>query len=101
MSTAYTIVIGKDRYENSVLIASLTPLDYWFHVEHLPSPHLVLRFSEKVDKKVFRKAANLLKQNSKYKSEKNLSVMYARGDRVRPGSNPGEALVEEYGTIKV
>jgi predicted ribosome quality control (RQC) complex YloA/Tae2 family protein len=97
----YTIIIGKDRYENSLLIESLTPLDYWFHVEHLPSPHLILRFSEKVDKKVFKKAANLLKQHSKYKSEKNLSIMYARGDKVKPGSVPGEAIVEEYGVIRV
>lgn len=97
----YTIIIGKDKYENTELINSLTPLDYWFHVEHMPSPHLILRFKEKVDKKVFRKAANILKQNSKYKSEKNLSIMYARGDRVKSGDAPGEAIVSEYGTIKV
>lgn len=97
----YTIIIGKDKYENSALISSLTLRDYWFHVERLPSPHLVLRFSDKVDKSVFRKAANLLKQASKYKSDKNLSIMYARGDKVKPGSVPGEAVVEEYSTIKV
>ncbi len=100
-SEDYTIIIGKDKHHNSELIASLTPLDYWFHVEHMPSPHLIIRFSQKVDKKVFRKAANTLKQNSKYKSEKNLSIMYARGDRVKQGSSPGEAIVEEYSTIKV
>ncbi|MBZ3884588.1 Coiled-coil domain-containing protein 25 [Sciurus carolinensis] len=68
-SSAYTIYMGKDKYENEDLIKYGWPEDIWFHVDKLSSAHVYLRLHkgvkiEDIPKEVLMDCAHLVKVNS-------------------------------------
>ncbi|EHH51602.1 hypothetical protein EGM_11012, partial [Macaca fascicularis] len=68
-SSAYTIYMGKDKYENEDLIKHGWPEDIWFHVDKLSSAHVYLRLHkgeniEDIPKEVLMDCAHLVKANS-------------------------------------
>ncbi|ELW71334.1 Coiled-coil domain-containing protein 25 [Tupaia chinensis] len=67
-SSAYTIYMGKDKYENEDLIKYGWPEDTWFHVDKLSSAHVYLRLhtGEKIEgiPEVLMDCAHLVKANS-------------------------------------
>ncbi|XP_004682480.1 PREDICTED: coiled-coil domain-containing protein 25 [Condylura cristata] len=68
-SSAYTIYMGKDKYENEDLIKHGWPEDIWFHVDKLSSAHVYLRLHkgekiEDIPKDVLMDCAHLVKANS-------------------------------------
>nr|XP_014698796.2 coiled-coil domain-containing protein 25 isoform X5 [Equus asinus] len=68
-SSAYTIYMGKDKYENEDLIKYGWPEDIWFHVDRLSSAHVYLRLHkgetiEDIPKEVLMDCAHLVKANS-------------------------------------
>ncbi|XP_036169108.1 coiled-coil domain-containing protein 25 isoform X5 [Myotis myotis] len=68
-SSAYTIYMGKDKYENEDLIKYGWPEDIWFHVDKLSSAHVYLRLHkgeniEDIPKDVLMDCAQLVKANS-------------------------------------
>ncbi|XP_059782825.1 coiled-coil domain-containing protein 25 isoform X3 [Balaenoptera ricei] len=68
-SSAYTIYMGKDKYENEDLIKYGWPEDIWFHVDKLSSAHVYLRLHkgekiEDIPKEVLMDCAHLVKANS-------------------------------------
>uniref|UniRef100_A0A2K5YTM8 Coiled-coil domain-containing protein 25 n=1 Tax=Mandrillus leucophaeus TaxID=9568 RepID=A0A2K5YTM8_MANLE len=67
-SSAYTIYMGKDKYENEDLIKHGWPEDIWFHVDKLSSAHVYLRLHkgenvEDIPKEVLMDCAHLVKAN--------------------------------------
>ena len=69
----YTIFIGKNKNENDQLITAANPDDFWIHLSDFPSGHAIIKGKKsKIPRKVLKRACILIKQNSKYKSEKNL-----------------------------
>lgn len=77
-----TFTIGGNAQENSDIIDAAGPDDIWFHLDSLPSEHVVASIPEGLDKKQILKIATqgavLCKQYSKYASTKNLSIIYTR-----------------------
>uniref|UniRef100_A0A8P0NK34 Coiled-coil domain-containing protein 25 n=2 Tax=Canis lupus TaxID=9612 RepID=A0A8P0NK34_CANLF len=68
-SSAYTIYMGKDKYENEDLIKRGWPEDIWFHVDKLSLAHVYLRLHkrekiEDIPKEVLMDCAHLVKANS-------------------------------------
>ncbi|XP_053434558.1 coiled-coil domain-containing protein 25 isoform X1 [Nycticebus coucang] len=68
-SSAYTVYMGKDKYENEDLIKYGWPEDIWFHVDKLSSAHVYLRLHkgesiEDIPKEVLMDCAHLVKANS-------------------------------------
>uniref|UniRef100_G1SY65 Coiled-coil domain-containing protein 25 n=2 Tax=Oryctolagus cuniculus TaxID=9986 RepID=G1SY65_RABIT len=68
-SSAYTVYMGKDKYENEDLIKYGWPEDIWFHVDKLSSGHVYLRLHkgekiEDIPKEVLMDCAHLVKANS-------------------------------------
>eukprot|EP01052_Picozoa_sp_SAG31_P086258 SAG31_NODE_46888_length_252_cov_1.013072_1_plen_53_part_01 len=39
----HTILVGQSAYENEQLVAQASPQDLWFHLEQLPSCHVILQ----------------------------------------------------------
>lgn len=84
IKTDIVFKIGGNAQENSDLIDSSQPDDIWFHVDNLPSEHVVATIStdKKLDKKqlskIITQGAVLCKQYSKYASQKNLPIVYTR-----------------------
>ena len=76
--------IGGNAQENSDLIDASQPDDIWFHVDNLPSEHVVASVptDKKLDKKqlakIITQGAVLCKQYSKYASQKNLPIIYTK-----------------------
>uniref|UniRef100_A0ACB8G9D2 Coiled-coil domain-containing protein 25 n=1 Tax=Sphaerodactylus townsendi TaxID=933632 RepID=A0ACB8G9D2_9SAUR len=67
--SAYTIYMGKDKYENEDLIKYGWPEDVWFHVDKLSSAHVYLRLHkgqtmDDIPKEVLIDCAHLVKANS-------------------------------------
>ncbi|NP_001080284.1 coiled-coil domain containing 25 L homeolog isoform X1 [Xenopus laevis] len=82
ISPAYTIYMGKDKYENEDLIKYGWPEDIWFHVDKLSSAHVYLRLQkgqtiEDIPKEVLLDCVQLVKANSIQGCKmNNLNVVY-------------------------
>lgn len=75
--------IGQNAAENFEIIDNSEEHDLWFHIESAPSCHVVVSLeNHKYDKKQLHKiavqGAILCKQYSRYKSDKNICVVYCR-----------------------
>jgi hypothetical protein len=77
-------IIGCNAQENFDLIDASEPHDVWFHVEGLPSEHVVaclptdIPLDKKQLGKIVKQGAVLCKQFSKYASQKKLPIVYTQ-----------------------
>jgi hypothetical protein len=67
--TTYELYMGRDKYENELLIRWAWPEDHWFHADKLSSAHVYLRLPrggqiEDVPAQVIMDCAQLTKANS-------------------------------------
>jgi len=73
-------LIGKNEKDNFNIIDMSGPNDLWFHLSDYPSCHVIAKLPENIHKEnlkyIIKKGAILCKQNSKYKSEKDISIIY-------------------------
>uniref|UniRef100_H3C503 Coiled-coil domain-containing protein 25 n=1 Tax=Tetraodon nigroviridis TaxID=99883 RepID=H3C503_TETNG len=82
LDPAYTIYMGKDKYENEDLIKYGWPEDIWFHVDKLSSAHVYLRLPKgqtinDIPPEVLIDCAQLVKNNSIQGCKmNNISVVY-------------------------
>uniref|UniRef100_A0A6C0JKA8 NFACT RNA-binding domain-containing protein n=1 Tax=viral metagenome TaxID=1070528 RepID=A0A6C0JKA8_9ZZZZ len=82
----YDIVfkIGENSQDNFDMIDDSLPDDIWFHVNNLPSAHIIasLPLGKKLDKKqlskIITQGAVICKQYSRYASQKNLKIVYTK-----------------------
>jgi predicted ribosome quality control (RQC) complex YloA/Tae2 family protein len=89
--------IGENAEDNENIIINANEEDLWFHVSENPSPHvLAIIHNNCYDRKSLRyiaiQAALLCKQYSKYKSEKNVKIIYTKIKNV--------ILTDKLGTVK-
>lgn len=98
-----TYHIGTSAQDNFDLIDSSSPQDFWFHVEGLPSCHVVAVIPEKLDKKqihtIVKRGALICKQNSKYVSQKNLPIIYTKIENVQKTNIIGSVITTNTKTI--
>ena len=91
--TAYRI--GKTAMENTMLILQSDQHDVWFHVNGLPSAHLVYFNSQNDTLKNLRKnniiyqMALELKKSTKYKKIPNIEIIYAHVKDITTSTKPG------------
>ena len=100
-----TYNIGVSAQDNFDLIDASNPQDIWFHVQDLPSCHVVavMPENEKIDKKkkrsIIKHGAVLCKQYSKYASYKNLPIIYTKIENVQKTNIPGSVTTTDAKTI--
>ena len=100
-----TYHIGVSAQDNFDLIDASSPQDIWFHVECLPSCHIVavMQENEKLDKKkmqtIIKRGALICKQNSKYVSQKNLPIIYTKIENVQKTGTTGSVFTTNTKTI--
>jgi len=87
--------IGESADENTKLVKESKQTDLWFHLHGTPSPHGILRFEEgdMSQKASILKAASLIKENSKMKGFKRVSVIYLPLKNVRTTRVPGRVIL--------
>jgi predicted ribosome quality control (RQC) complex YloA/Tae2 family protein len=97
----YEMLIGEDRFDNWLLLDDSVASDVWFHIEGLPSAHVILKSSGgRVHRKVIKRAAYLCKINSNARRLSRCVVIYTPVSNVIKGSVPG-SVVTGFGVKRV
>jgi predicted ribosome quality control (RQC) complex YloA/Tae2 family protein len=97
--------IGTNAKENIEIVDQASPNDLWFHVDGLPSEHVVLSIPEglSIDRKqrlkIAKQGAVLCKQHSKYASHKNLAIVYTEIQYVTKTDVMGQVKITQSKTI--
>jgi predicted ribosome quality control (RQC) complex YloA/Tae2 family protein len=85
----YTILIGQNAKENSLIIKESEPDDIWFHFNDISSSHIILQSNgDSIPKRYLFQVAKLLWD---YKSNvpKNQKVIYTQIKNVKLTKTPG------------
>lgn len=95
------ILVGQNRNENDQLVAQSQQTDLWFHLKDLPSCHVILECDKdnEATKEMINYAAQLVKENTKYKNYKKITVEYTEIKNVYRTKTPG--LVTIKGKIDI
>ena len=100
-----TYHIGVSAQDNFDLIDASSPQDIWFHVQDLPSCHVVavMPENEKLDKNKMRalvkQGAVICKKHSNYASHKNLPIVYTKIENVQKTDTIGSVVTSNTKTI--
>jgi predicted ribosome quality control (RQC) complex YloA/Tae2 family protein len=74
--------IGRNAKDNFDIIDSSNINDLWFHVDNLPSAHIISSIPENINKKelkyIIKNGAMLCKQHSKFNQIKDLNIVYTK-----------------------
>lgn len=105
INQSITFLIGKTAQDNFDVIDASAPEDLWFHVNGLPSCHVVAKIPEDMDRKdirsVIKRGAILCKQHSKYKASDKLEVIYTRIKNIQKTDTPGTVITSIVSTITI
>lgn len=99
--------VGKNSQNNFDIIDAASPNDLWFHIEGESSCHVIasLPLEIKLDKKQLRQivtqGAVLCKSKSRYKSNKNVSIIYTKVENVTKCYPIGTVIAENTKTIVI
>ena len=94
----YTIRLGKNAKENDTLVNEASPEDYWLHLSQYPSGHAVVSnpLKGRVPVKVLKRAACLVKQHSKYASNKKLECDVTKIKYVASTNCRGRVTISKF-----
>jgi predicted ribosome quality control (RQC) complex YloA/Tae2 family protein len=105
INTNIEFKVGQSAKENFDLIDESNPYDIWFHISERSSCHVVVtipegsNYDKKTLKKIIVQGAIICKQFSRYKSEKDISIIYTTINNVIKTEIVGTVSVEEYKKI--
>jgi predicted ribosome quality control (RQC) complex YloA/Tae2 family protein len=100
----YTIIIGKNKNENWEIIDDSCESDIWFHISELPSCHVILKNTEKINsipRTVIKRCAYLCKINSSAKTISKCDVIFATISNVKKTNIVGQVSVKESKIVSV
>ena len=93
----YSFRVGRNQRENWALIDAAAPGDVWFHLEGVPSGHVILGAVDNIatlPRQVLKHGAVLCKQKTnKYKSVAKCPVIYTTVSKLTKGQQVGSVLV--------
>lgn len=89
------IKIGENAKDNDQVIMSSNQTDIWFHLDSLPSCHVVIVCNKKnpVTNKMINYCSQLCKENTKYKNQK-VKVKYTEIKNVKRTETPGKVILK-------
>ena len=101
--TTYTITIGKNAMDNWNIIDKAKSDDLWFHLENIPSSHVIIHMCDKkiISKDLIYKAAILCKKHSKLNKVKNVHVIYTMICNVTKATEVGSVITKNVKRITV
>jgi len=89
-----TVILGNNAQENTQLVKESNQNYIWFHLKSFSSPHLILQ-AQNPSKSDIIKSAQLLKDNTKYKNMKNLTIEYTQIKNVKLTTTLGEVILKK------
>jgi predicted ribosome quality control (RQC) complex YloA/Tae2 family protein len=103
-----SFLVGTSAQDNFDILDISDPDDIWFHVKGESSCHVIAKMSdvgEKIDKKmrrlIIKQGALLCKMESKYKSVKNLEIIYTKVKNVKKTATVGSVIAEPVSVISI
>lgn len=99
----YNIIIGENKYENNKIVKDANEKDIWFHVENMPSCHVVLKTTgiKRVPRQVIKRCAYLCKIHSNAKTLPKCNILYTFISNVKQTEIIGEVIVNDFKIAKV
>lgn len=103
----YVLTLGQNATENWNIIDNANTGDLWFHVDGIPSGHLIIEcISKKMNEskdypyKLCIDAGKICKTQSKLKNEK-CKVVYTTIKNIKKGTDVGSVIIknEKYITV--
>ena len=101
------VLVGRSNKDNDELtFHAASPTDLWFHAQHVPGSHVVLKCNRPSDSPpagIIEKAASIAAYYSKAKHSSLVPVIYTRRKYVRKprGAKPGQVVCEREKTVIV
>lgn len=92
------IIVGQNAQENWDII-DFESNKLWLHLNSFPSCHVIINNSDPTDD-ILLYAANLCKNNTKYKNLKNLKVCYTSCNNLKKGSDMGSVIYKSKRKVK-
>lgn len=86
------VLLGENRKENDALVKECDGEDTWFHVANHPSGHAIYT-GDDISNDATARVASLVKEQSKLKNLKKVSVNYIKLKHVKPTKNPGQVML--------
>ena len=101
--TNYIITIGKNAMDNWNIIDNAESDDMWFHLENMPSSHVIIHMCDKqiIPKDLIYKAAILCKKHSKSNKVNNVHVIYTMIQNVKKAKEVGSVTTTNVKRIRV
>jgi predicted ribosome quality control (RQC) complex YloA/Tae2 family protein len=100
-------IIGKNSRDNFTIIDNSSDNDIWFHINNEPSGHVIasmpddITFSKKQLRQIITQGAIVCKEHSRYKSQRNLEVVYAPVKNVEKTDILGKVMITNSKIISV
>lgn len=94
--------LGRNAEENFEIIDEAKKINsnyWWFHIENSPSGHCIV-YTEQLDKAIIQYAGSLVKEYSKLKNQKNVSIIYTQLKFVKKTKIIGEVTLSKK-TMKI
>ena len=112
LKTNVEFLIGTDKNDNFKIIDIVNENDFWFHIKGFPSCHVVSNMyndenqslptiSKKILRKIIVQGACICKSHSKYKSDKNVEIVYTKIKNVTKTEIMGSVVLSEEKTIVI
>lgn len=101
----YEIIIGNNASENWTIFDDSEPFDLWFHIDNLPSCHVIIKQKVKKEQdinyfnEIITLAADYCKQNSKFKDKKN-KIIYTNIGNLKKGKDTGSLIILNNKLVK-
>lgn len=92
----FELKLGQNAIENDFILSKAKQNNWWFHLDSFPSGHCII-FSEEINNEVINIAANMVKDNSKYKNLKNLKIIYLQVKNIKKTNEPGKVILKKNG----
>mgnify|MGYP001164135378 CR=1 FL=1 len=92
------IVLGQTAQENWDLIDFDSDF-IWLHLNSFPSCHVIIE-DENPSNEVLQYAANLCKNNTKYKNLRNLKVCHTKCSNLKKGTDVGSVFYKSKRKVK-
>lgn len=92
LESGLTVSVGENARENQELVEEFLDTDFvWFHMKDFPSCHVIVE-DERPTKDDINEAAQICKENTKYKFLKFAKVSYTTCSNLIPTKTPGTVM---------
>lgn len=99
-TTKYTI--GKNAEDNWKIYRESSQTHTIFHLDKFSSPYVIVNVAmQDLDNQKIYTAANLCKDNSRYKNIAHLAVMYTSISNTHLGKKPGSFIINSNHKVKI